>query len=83
MFHRLIPLYLRALTLVAVPIAEARRARSAGAGRHDERGQTTAEYALILIGAAAVAGLLLAWATKTHAISRLLDNVVDLIVPGE
>ena len=82
MFDRLLPLYLRALALIAVPMAGA-RARGAVIRRRDERGQTTAEYALILIGAAAVAGLLLAWATKTHAISRLLDNVIDLIVPGE
>ena len=33
----------------------------------DERGQTTAEYALVMLAAAAaVAGLVLAWATKSH-----------------
>ena len=35
-----------------------------------ERGQTTTEYALVMLAAAAVAGLVLAWATKSHAISR-------------
>ena len=46
----------------------------------DERGQTTAEYALVLLGAAAVALLLVAWATDTDAIGRLLDGVLDRIL---
>ncbi len=45
-----------------------------------ERGQTTAEYALVLLGAAAVALLLVAWATDTDAIGRLLDGVLDSIL---
>jgi len=48
----------------------------------DEDGQTAAEYALVIIAAAAVAGLILAWATKTNAISRLFDVVIDKIIPG-
>jgi Flp pilus assembly pilin Flp len=44
-----------------------------------ESGQTTAEYALVLIAAAAIAGLVLAWATKTHAVSGLFDNIVNRI----
>ncbi|MDZ4827889.1 MAG: DUF4244 domain-containing protein [Actinomycetota bacterium] len=48
----------------------------------DEHGQTTAEYALVLIAAAAIAGLVLAWATKSHAISRLFDSVIDKVMPG-
>jgi hypothetical protein len=46
----------------------------------DDRGQTTAEYALVLLGGVAVAGLLIAWATQSHAISRLFDVVVERIV---
>jgi len=46
-----------------------------------ERGQTTAEYALVMMAAAAVAGLVLAWATKSHAITRLFDSVIDKVVP--
>ena len=45
------------------------------AGRHGERGQATAEYALVLLGAAAVAMLLVSWVTKTNRISNLLDAV--------
>ena len=48
----------------------------------DEQGQTTAEYALVLIAAAAVAGCLLAWATGTKSISRLFDGIIDKIIPG-
>ncbi len=40
-----------------------------------ERGQATAEYALILLAAAAIAMLLVAWVTRTNRISNLLDAV--------
>ena len=40
-----------------------------------ERGQATAEYALVLLGAAAVAMLLVSWVTRTNRISNLLDAV--------
>ena len=47
-----------------------------------ELGQTTAEYALVLLGAALVALLLIAWATAgggAGKIGRLLDRVIDTI----
>ena len=47
--------------------------------RRDERGQTTAEYALVLVGAAAVAVLLLTWATGSGKIAWLLDKMVDTV----
>lgn len=53
------------------------RVRSA---RDDERGQSTAEYALVILGAAAVAALVIAWANDTNRISRLLDTVLDNII---
>ena len=40
-----------------------------------EEGQTTAEYALVLLGAAAIALLVVSWATKTNVVGRLLDAV--------
>jgi hypothetical protein len=46
-----------------------------------DQGQTTAEYALVMLAAAAVAGLVLAWATKSHAMSRLFDAVIDKVIP--
>lgn len=45
-----------------------------------EAGQATAEYALVLLGAAAVALLLIGWATTTDQISRLFDFVVDQVI---
>lgn len=44
-----------------------------------QHGQATAEYALVVLGAAAVAMLLLAWATGTGKIAALLDAVVDSV----
>lgn len=46
----------------------------------EDTGQSTAEYALVLLGAASVALLLVAWATKTDQITKLLDGVVDHIL---
>ncbi len=40
-----------------------------------ERGQTTAEYALVLLGVGAIAMLVVAWASKTNKIGQLLDAV--------
>jgi Flp pilus assembly pilin Flp len=50
---------------------------------NDERGQATAEYALVLLGAAMVAVLLITWATAgggAGKIGQLLDRVVDSIL---
>ena len=47
--------------------------------QRDERGQTSAEYALVLLGAAAIALLIVAWATKTDLIGKLFDAVVNAI----
>lgn len=45
-----------------------------------EGGQSTAEYALVLLGAAGVALLLAAWATKTDRVTRLLNSVLDQVL---
>ena len=45
----------------------------------DERGQASAEYALVLLGAAAVALLIVAWATKSDLVGKLLDAVMKAI----
>ena len=50
-----------------------------GRARTDERGQASAEYALVLLGAAAIALLIVAWATKTDLVEKLLDTVVKNI----
>ncbi len=46
----------------------------------DELGQASAEYALVLLGAAAVALLVVAWASKSDAIGKLLDGVMKHIL---
>jgi hypothetical protein len=43
-------------------------------------GQSTAEYALVLLGAAGVALLLVAWATKTDKVTKLLNSVLDRVL---
>lgn len=45
-----------------------------------EAGQTTAEYALVILGAAAIATLLIAWAKGSGAIGDLFDEVVSKIL---
>jgi Flp pilus assembly pilin Flp len=47
-----------------------------------EEGQTTAEYALVILGAAAVATLLITCATKSHAVGKLFDEVIGKVLPG-
>ena len=42
----------------------------------DESGQATAEYALVLIAAAAVAVALITWATTTGTLRTLFEAVV-------
>jgi Flp pilus assembly pilin Flp len=48
----------------------------------DDHGQATTEYALVLLGAALVALLLVAWATSGGGAGRigdLLDQVLDAV----
>jgi hypothetical protein len=47
-----------------------------------ESGQSTAEYALVILGAVAIATLLITWATGSHAISQLFDSVIEKILPS-
>ena len=50
---------------------------------HNERGQATTEYALVLLGAALVALILVAWAGSGGAsgrIGQLFDSVIDTIM---
>jgi hypothetical protein len=46
----------------------------------DDRGQSTAEYALVLLGAAAVAVLLVTWATKTDKVTKLMNSILDRVL---
>ncbi|MET0421673.1 MAG: DUF4244 domain-containing protein, partial [Acidimicrobiia bacterium] len=48
--------------------------------RVDEAGQSTAEYALVILGAVAIATLLITWATGSHSITKLFDSVIAKIL---
>lgn len=48
--------------------------------REQQGGQATAEYALVLLGAAAIALLLAAWAAKSGKIGQLFDAVVGQLI---
>lgn len=50
--------------------------RRTPAARRSMLGQATTEYALVLLAAAAIALLVVAWATKTGAIGDLFDAVL-------
>ena len=58
--------------LVRIHLAVADRLRG-------EAGQTSAEYALVLLGAASVALLVAVWAKDTDRIGKLLDTTFDKI----
>lgn len=48
-----------------------------------DRGQATTEYALVMLGAAAIALLVIAWATAgggAGRIGQLFDRVIDAVV---
>jgi len=45
--------------------------------RTSERGQASAEYALVLLGAAAIALLIVSWATHSNKIGELFNAVLD------
>ena len=44
-----------------------------------EKGQTTAEYALVILAAAAIALVLLAWAKSSGKLPEFFDEVIDRI----
>ena len=44
-----------------------------------EQGQSTAEYSLVILGAAAVTLLLLTWAGSTGSIAGLFESVISLV----
>ena len=44
-----------------------------------EIGQTTAEYALVILAAAAVAVVLIAWARSSGKLPTFFDNIIDQV----
>ncbi|MDQ3946421.1 MAG: DUF4244 domain-containing protein [Actinomycetota bacterium] len=45
-----------------------------------EAAQTTAEYALVILGAAALAALLIAWVARAGAVDRLFGAVIERVL---
>jgi Flp pilus assembly pilin Flp len=45
-----------------------------------EEGQTTAEYALVILAAAAVAVVLIAWAHSSGKLPQFFDKVIDNVM---
>lgn len=45
----------------------------------EQHGQATAEYALVMVAAAVIAGALIFWATNSGALAALFDAVVERI----
>lgn len=44
-----------------------------------DQGQTTAEYALVILAAAAVAVVLIAWARSSGRLPAFFDSVIDQV----
>ncbi len=45
----------------------------------EQQGSATAEYALVMVAAAAIAGALIVWATSTGALAALFDAVIERV----
>jgi hypothetical protein len=45
-----------------------------------ERAQTTAEYALVILAAAAIAVALLVWARSSGKLPAFFDSIIDKVV---
>jgi Flp pilus assembly pilin Flp len=45
----------------------------------EEVAQTTAEYALVILAAAAVAVVLIAWARSSGKLPSFFDNIIDQV----
>ena len=43
---------------------------------HDERGQATAEYALVIVAAAVIATALIVWASSSGVLPEFFDAVI-------
>lgn len=78
---RLLALFVRIQTCASNLVsADGHRARSGRARLHGQRGQATTEYALVLLAAALVGLLVVAWATAgggAERVGRLFNRVLD------
>ena len=83
MFLLLVRLYMWVITHAArvwAPPLRGTWTRGHGTGRSDARGeggQTTAEYALVILAAAAIAIVLIAWARSSGKLPAFFDKIID------
>ena len=45
-----------------------------------QEGQTTAEYALVILAAAAIAVVLIAWARSSGRLPAFFDHIIDTVI---
>ena len=64
-------------SFAATRLAGAIRASSTTLARQE--GQTTAEYALVILAAAAVAVVLIAWARSSGKLPAFFDHIIDQV----
>ena len=72
--------HLQALVVSAAHRSGPTRPRARTPRLRGEAGQTTAEYALVMLGAAAVAALVVTWASKTDVVGKLFDFAVSKVI---
>lgn len=65
------------IAVVALEVLVRAAASLVGRARRDDAGQATAEYALVLLGAAAIAMAIVSWVSNANPIGGLLDFVLD------
>jgi len=65
------------LRLTAAPDGDTTAVGRRGRG---SAGQSTVEYALVLLGVAALALLVVQWTSKTDAIGKLFDFVIGRVI---
>ncbi len=78
--HLTLMLFVHAHSALSAAISSNREPRCA---RSDDRGQATTEYALVLLAAALVGLMVVAWATAgggAQRISRLFNGVIDAVI---
>ncbi len=72
-------LYLRLMSWLGTRWGALTRGSGALAMLRREEGQTTAEYALVILAAAAVAIVLIAWARSSGKLPAFFDKIIDEI----
>ena len=76
----MLQLYVRTRSWLAPQVGSLMRVRPAARlSLRREEGQTTAEYALVILAAAAVAIVLIAWARSSGKLPAFFDKIIDEI----